>query len=61
MPDRVRRVAGLTLLAGLATGVAGLLCAGAAVLGDADWCGAGTSLIASAASFGLLANAVLRT
>ena len=52
-------ILGIVVVAGLATGFAGLIVALFAIF-TGDWTGAGLGLVAAALAFGLLANAILR-
>jgi hypothetical protein len=57
--NRINAIVGLSVLLGIITGLIALVVAYFAFSG-ADWAGAGTSLIAAALAFGLVANALLR-
>lgn len=57
--DKANTLVGLVTLGGGLTGIASLVMAGVALMG-ADYGAVGLCLLASAMSFGLLANALLR-
>jgi hypothetical protein len=56
---RIMAFLGQSVIAGMITGIAGLVAAVFAFIGG-DWTGTGVCLIAAALSFGMLANAMLR-
>ena len=53
-------MAGISVLLGIATGIASLVVAGFAFF-NANWVGAGACLAAAGLAFGLVANATLRS
>ncbi len=57
--SRFETLLGISVIAGLITGLAGFLAAVFA-FSNADWVGTGLCLLAAAFSFGLLAKALLR-
>lgn len=56
---QAQQIIGITTVALVLTGVISLIF-GLVAAGNSDWVGAGVCLIASALSFGLLLNAVLK-